>query len=329
LYNQLQGQALFYRSYAFYNLVQVFAMPYNPQTAGSDLGIPLRLTADITLRSTRATVQACYDQITNDLRTAVTLLPVKTLSPTAPSQIAAYAMLARVYLGMADYTNALQFANSCLAGNPVLTDYNTLNSPTSISISSTLVPEDIYHSAMYYYDALVIRRETVVDTALYRSYADNDLRKSKFFIILDNLPQYPRFVGSYDFFGDKYDGLATDEVYLIQAECLARSGDAAGAMLSLNTLLKARWLTGTFVPYTAASAEDALSQVLTERRKELVFRGLRWTDLRRLNLEDRFKTTLTRQIDSTTYTLPPNDKRYALPIPQSEISISGLTQNQR
>jgi hypothetical protein len=129
--------------------------------------------------------------------------------------------------------------------------------------------------------------------------------------------------------GQKYDGLAVDEIYLIKAECRARAGDRDGAMDVLNTLLKARWKTGTFVAYTAANADEALLIVLKERKKELLLRGLGWTDLRRLNREPKFAVTLQRKAGGVTYTLPPNDPRYAFPIPDIEIKLGGLAQNQR
>ena len=100
-------------------------------------------------------------------------------------------------------------------------------------------------------------------------------------------------------------------------------------MNDLNALLKKRYLTGTYIDRTASSANDALVQILTERKKELAFRGLRWMDLRRLNREPQFATTLTRVINGQTYTLQPNSIRYALPIPDDEIALSGLQQNPR
>jgi len=68
---------------------------------------------------------------------------------------------------------------------------------------------------------------------------------------------------------------------------------------------------------------------LKERRKELLFRGLRWTDLRRLNLDPRFAVTLARNVSGQIYSLPPEDPRYAWPIPDDEIQASGIPQNPR
>jgi hypothetical protein len=86
-------------------------------------------------------------------------------------------------------------------------------------------------------------------------------------------------------------------------------------MTDLNRLLQTRWRIGTFTPLTSTDAGDALQQILHERRKELLFRGIRWTDLRRLDKDPQTATTLTRIVNGITYTLPPNDPRWVLPIP--------------
>jgi hypothetical protein len=98
----------------------------------------------------------------------------------------------------------------------------------------------------------------------------------------------------------------------------------------LNYLLSKRYRTvPVFTPLTAATAEEALQIVLRERRKELVGRGLRWYDLRRLNKDPRFAQTLTRVVNGQTYILPPNDPRYTHLIPFEVIALTGMQQNQR
>ena len=99
-------------------------------------------------------------------------------------------------------------------------------------------------------------------------------------------------------------------------------------MTDLNNLLFQRWKTGTFVPRSASSSSDALNQVLTERRKELIFRGTRWSDLRRLNKEG-YNITLQRTIQGQTFTLAPNSPLYVLPIPPDVIAQTGIAQNPR
>lgn len=324
-YNQIKGSALFFRSQAFYNLVQTFALPFDPQTSKTDPGIPLRLSPDLNIKSVRANVQACYDQILGDLQTALPLLPNTVTISTQPTVTAANALLARINLATGNYPQAFRYADAALALNHTLTDYNSL-SPGYSSISNRFLTEDIFHATMENSDLVSVNYLSIADSSIYQSYGADDLRKSVFFILNNGLPY---FRGTYDPYGYAYSGLATDEMYLIRAECNARLGKTAAAMSDLNALLITRWKTGTYVPYTAASADDALVQVLKERKKELICRGLRWTDLRRLNKESRFAISLTRNINGQVYTLPPNDLRYALPIPDIEIQLSGIPQNNR
>jgi hypothetical protein len=64
-----------------------------------------------------------------------------------------------------------------------------------------------------------------------------------------------------------------DELYLIAAESYARTNDIAHAMDMLNSLLITRWKTGTFVPFSASTKEEALQIIKEERRKELFQRN--------------------------------------------------------
>ncbi|MBX2954429.1 MAG: RagB/SusD family nutrient uptake outer membrane protein, partial [Leadbetterella sp.] len=89
-----------------------------------------------------------------------------------------------------------------------------------------------------------------------------------------------------------------------------------------------RWKKNTYVPYEFTEKDSALNIILTERRKELVFRGLRWPDLKRLN-RDGANITLTRKVDGEMHTLPPNDPRYAIAIPEEVIELSDILPNPR
>lgn len=322
---QIRGRALFFRAMAFYNLVQTFAMPYDPASAGKDPGIPLRLSSDLNQKSTRASIQQCYDRIKLDLQTALPLLPVKSTFYTLPSQPAANGLLARVSLATFEYDNAFRYADASLKQFSTLTDYNTLD-PSPYGISSSPLSEDFFHTTLQGYDLLIMNYEGIANSTLYGSYDSNDLRKSSCFVENDGLPY---FSGSYDQRYANYGGMATDEMFLIKAECSARAGKTSAALKDLNDLLVKRWKTGTFKPYEADTPDAALHLILSERRKELLYRGLRWTDLRRLNKDPRFAVTLERTYKGTTYSLPPNDPRYAMPIPDNEIKNSRIQQNPR
>ncbi len=172
-----------------------------------------------------------------------------------------------------------------------------------------------------------------VDPVLIGLYETNDLRLSIFFgkNALNNLNVKRGYIGAGIY---TFTGLATDEVMLIKAECLARKGNFNSAMDVLNQLLVKRYKIdpitkkSTYVDQTAVSIDDALNKVLIERRKELVWRGLRWHDLKRLNKEGA-NITLKRNVGGTEYLLPPNSPLYIFPIPDDEIALSGIKQNIR
>lgn len=321
-WNNAEGSAFFYRAFAFYQLAQIFAPVYDSSSAGTDWGIPLRRSADVSEKITRATVQQTYDRITGDLANALPLLPdVPASYPTRPSRAACYGLLARVYLSADDYTKALAYSDSCLQIRHALMNYDTV-------MPAGLFPfyrwnSEIIFSAEYYPAGPSANTLSYTDSTLLASYQPGDLRKGLFF-------QYGYFLGRYDEEGYCFCGLATDEMYLTRAECYARTGNTAAAMNDLNTLLQARWAAGSFIALTATDGQDALRQILMERRKELLFRGLRWTDLRRLNRDPGTAVTLTRTVNGQVYTLPPNDKRYVYPIPDNVLSFNpGMPQNPR
>lgn len=341
--NTLKGSALFFRSYAYWQVAQLYTKPYKTGTASQDPGIPLRNSSDITEVSNRGNLQQTYDRIIQDLQEALSLLPNTSSVPTRPNKAVVYAMLARVYLAKEDYTNALTAANSTLHLNNQLIDYNTLDPNAFIVFEPRFNKEVIFHSIMASQPMLQPGGDydcvARIDSNLIKSYAFNDLRRQIFFKPnLDPNTGNPdgtfRFVGNYEpayYTADFFNGLAVDEIYLIRAECYARANKPNEAMADLNTLLINRWNnnggTLSYQNMIANSGDDALVKILNERRKELVMRGLRWVDLRRLNKDPRFTKTLSRKINGTNYELPPNDSRYTLLIPQEVITNSGIPQN--
>ncbi|MBO9634125.1 MAG: RagB/SusD family nutrient uptake outer membrane protein [Chitinophagaceae bacterium] len=322
VYDRIKGCALFYRSRQFLNIALDFCKPYDVSTARSDLGVPLKLTADIEEKITRSNLEDSYQRIITDLETASKLLPVEQPLRTQIARGGAYAMLARAYLFMERYQDAQRAADSSLKNHPYVEDYN----PVYNTGNASLVLES---KEMHLRISVMVRSSSSpsigrIADELYDLYENNDLRKSLFFRKeTDN---------KYTFYGlytrQQFSGTTTAEVLLILAEAKARLGDKDGALDALNSLLSKRYISQSFVPLTAQDATEALDRILIERRKELVARALRWQDLKRLNRDPRYAKTLTRTIGSETYTLPPNDPRYVLPIPQFVINYNGITQNQ-
>lgn len=330
--SKIKGWALFSRAYAFYNLASTFAKAYDPSSAGTDLGIPLKLTSGVTELVPRSSVQQTYDHIIKDVFDASELLQQNIIADkrNRPSKVAAYALLARVYLSMRKYDQAELFADKAMKLYPTLIDYNTLVAKPTGSSFTVNSPETIFFSQQYNtdYGQTTFSSGALygVDTALIALYTSTDIRKKVYFRINPN--------GNYAMKGinnsiaNPFTGLATDEMYLIKAECLARRSQKDDALKTLNTLLITRFQAGSFVPITANSSNDALDSILLERRKELIWRCLRWTDLKRLNLEGR-NIVLTRNLGGKIYKLNPNSPRYVMPIPDDEVTLSGIQQNIR
>ena len=326
--NNVIGSALFYRAFAWLKQSWIYCQTYDESSAKTDLGIVIRKISDINMPSKRSDLETVYSQIIGDLKQAIELLPNTQLHVLRPTKAAAYALLARTYLSMRKYEQTLQNAEKCLAIKSDLIDYNTINTTNTAPFQS-YNPEVIFHAEISSYSYFNIQATYgTVDSTLYTSYNQNDLRKSVFFAPTG---KYNYFKGTYLSralgSGSTFTGLATDEVYLMKAECLARKGNADEAMATLNILMKKRWKsTVPFPAVVASSSADALAIVLRERRKELLFRGLRWMDIKRLNKEG-YQISLRRILAGTPYTLEPNSIKFALPIPMDIIQLTGIPQN--
>lgn len=327
LYDQIKGAALFHRSFAFFEVAQLYCKPWS-ETAATDPGIVLRQTAAIQAPSERATVQQTYDKLVADLNTAIELLPGTREAFTRPGKATAHALLARVYLSMRAYEKAGIHARESLKINDALLDYNSLL-PAGSPAMPPANPEINFFNRVQGQVRLMNPPRAKIDTVLLNMYQPGDLRKELYFRKNDD-DSYS-FAGSYaslywEAIG--FDGLATDEMYLVSAESYARAGNIPDALADLNALLEKRYQTGMFTPVATNDAGQALQIILAERRKELVFRGQRWSDLRRLNLEGT-NITLKRRIDGADYLLPPGDLRWVMLIPLEIITMSNIPQNPR
>lgn len=336
--NYLKGWALFARAYAFYDLIRNFCKAYDPLTADTDLGIPLRLSANIDYLAPRASLQQSINQILADLNECESLLPSErpATNLNRPSKIALYAFLARINLDMRNYSQAQHYANLSLSLYSTLIDYKTVSKTATIPFT-TVNDELIYYSTSVVSYAEFLSSSNIffgrVRPDVLQLYSANDLRLSIYFARLADNSYYKKrgYNGSSNY---AFTGLATDELYLIKAECLARTGKTQEALDVLNSLLIKRWDASAtnpalqFQAVSAISADDALKKILLERRKELIWRALRWQDLKRLNKEGA-SIVLNRMVAGTNYSLPPNDPRYVFPIPEDEISLSGIEQNIR
>lgn len=319
-WDNVLGQAYYYRAKSFLQLVGSYALAYDEQQDSP--GIPLRLGTDFNQRSVRSTVKQSYQQVVDDLKQSIRLLPVTPVHVLRPGRPAAHALLARAFLMMRKYGEAGLHADSCLQLKSNLIDYNTLN--LSLTNPFTLFHAETLHYTRFQNPASLSNVRAKISLDIINSYADGDLRKQAFYRV-SNGTYVQR--GSYSGETIPFGGLALDEVYLIRAECNARANRLTEAMDDLNKLIRTRWdKNKAYIAYVAATKEQALELILGERRKELVLRGLRWSDIKRLNKEG-YQISLTRTINGITYQLTANSPRFANPIPERIIEISGMEQN--
>lgn len=326
--NIIRGEALFIRAYAYLALAQLYCNTYDETTSSHDLGLPLRVVSDFNTVYARSSVQETYDLIVSDFKTATAALPESVALPTRPSKAAAYGALARTYLIMGRYDDAKDAAERTLAIKNDLLDYNDLD--TSSNFPFGVFHDEVIYNAYTTQGLLLAASRALIPEDLYASYDDKDRRKELFFKKSANgdivfKGNYGGRVASY------FSGICTDELYLISAECEARVGDVDKASLVLNTLLEKRWQRNEYVPILQNDRNTLLEIVLLERRKQLLKRGLRWSDLRRLNKDSRFAKILTREVDFDgnieKYELHPNAVQYTYPIPLAVIEQQAYEQN--
>ena len=197
------------------------------------------------------------------------------------------------------------------------------------SILSNDIPSEVtFHAIKGNFSSLFSTNRSRVDTTLYKLYADNDLRKNIFY--KTNIAGINGFYA--DYAGNNsvavFSGIARDEIYLILAESLIRNKRVDDGISVLNKLLKNRIKNNTFKPISETNESKASDVILEERGKELAFRaGLRWIDLKRLNLHSKRAIKLKRKIGNSIIELEPNSARYTFKIPDQVIVLSGIAQN--
>lgn len=323
-----RGSALFHRANAYYGLAQLYCVPYDSASSTMDLGLPLRIEADPSLKVQRSSVQETYGLIISDLIAAEPLLPASPSLPATPSKQAVFALLTRLYMQMGNYSEARSYAEKCLQLNDTLLDYNELD----VSASNPFPPDGIGNPEVIFLNTAPVlgiysSSRLNVDTTLLNSYEPYDLRAAVFFRENNSrITIKGTYKGSSTFM---FTGYALDEVYLNLAECTARLGDGQGALRLLNHLLAHRVQEDHYTPLDLESQAEILEYILWERKKELVFRGIRWEDLRRLNGGGQRGEEISRTVKGQEITLRPDDPRWTWPLPLEAVNNGNYQQNPR
>lgn len=345
--DELKGEAYAVRALLYFELVRNFAHPYT--VAPNDPGVPLVTAFNPEALPARSTVKEVYGQIISDLQKAFSLIhlnPGESLTLTATeatrlmtseyfSKYAARGLLAKVYLTMGDWENARAAAQDVVdnSGFSLVSAANYVGywanpSPrtdrvetlfeVSSDAASNLSSDQL---SAFYEQPPTGYGDLWVTNELYNQYSANDVRRQ---VILTG-----RFSGETIYVNNKYSNTANPsdkddikvlryaDVLLILAEASAHLNNEGNARLYLNWVAQNR--DPSFSGYRSTGAQ-LLTDIISERRKELAFEGDRYWDLLRLNLP--ITNHLKTQSPYLPFPIAVDNPKRIFPIPQAEIDVN-------
>ena len=323
--NSVEGQALFLRASMYFELVKLYAKPFNDGNPATNLGVPLVLTATkAPIKESdyvaRATVKAVYDQVVADLVKAESLMP--SSNTKFATKWAAAAQLSRVYLMQGDFTAAAAAANRVIAGSgKTITPEFRNNWFTYINFGGVTPNEYVFfikvtnqdgaNSFNTYYGAPLGafpgsagRRDMRIQNTHLNIYETGDIRRA-FFTGTSSASRYT--LKHLDRFGD-VPVIRLAEMYLTRAEANFRQGTTVGAtpLADVNLIRRRAGLPDLTTVDLAA--------ILKERASELAFEGNNLFESQRLK----------KSIATTAW----NSPTLIMPIPQREMDVNKkLVQN--
>ncbi len=324
------------RSLCYFVLANYYADTYDAATAGEKLSVPLITSANINAPSQQVTIQAIYDFIIQGVQEVIDGgLPEQSMTVLHPNLGAAYALLARVYLQMQNYSEALSYANLALGQNDQLYDWNayydehrsTIENPEDYTGLPT--PTDYSYVENYYFrcgngSPNYTTNELNIPVERAERFEEGDARfLSRWKLYSQNQDTYYRGVGNGYF---NWGGLTTTEVYLIKAECqarLAQGGDFTEAMNTLNAVRQTRIRPEVYQPLTASTLTEAIELIRRTKDNELIFSIVPFADARRFNQEGTYARTMTKTYEGETYTLRPDSHLWTMPFPAGAINNPG------
>lgn len=347
----IRGQALAYRGWAHFQLVQLWGKRYDATAKpNSQPGVPLLLTNNLNGQP-RATVEEIYTQVNKDLDTAIVLLNGYVRSGSAAKSNfdvnVVKGIKARVALAQQDWETAATYAVAARTGYPLMTNAEYLTGFNNIAnqewIWGTRQIDD--HNTFFYsyfayissnFNSTVIRTQPrAINATLWEQIPATDIRKQMWdktgaSVVIP--PGGARVAYQNKKFLAKSDALSTGDVpyirsaemYLIEAEARARQGQTAAAQDALFTLAKNRNASYT---KSTSTGQALLDEISFNRRIELWGEGFRFTDLKRLNLpmsRSGISNHLLALIQVVT--IPAGDKQWEWLFPQDELNANTAIQ---
>jgi len=311
--DQLKGEAYLIRAYCHFELLNLYAKPYNKATALTDRGIVLSLKMDLEQNYKPATIEEVYAQVLSDIAEGQKFLNTTTYEAGKNYRFtkrAAWALAARVYEFKEEWASSLASAQQALTLNNSLEDLNT----TGALVPNSYLSKESVMNMEKVNNALVNNTTYITEHLLNIYDRTNDLRFALYF---------SKSGGDYVSLKGNADALKISfrngELYLIQAEAALQSGNSTLALQSLLDL-KAKRLKPAFfatekIRISALAPAALSSEILSERERELALEGHRWYDLRRYG-----QPAIVHSLGGEDFTLQKNDPRYTLRFPKSALA---------
>jgi hypothetical protein len=202
---EILGQAYTYRAYAYLSLVQHYAKGYLIGNPATDPGVPILFESEAPFTSApRSTVQEVYDQMMDDINTAIDYFDGATQRPNSvagKSQLnvdVAQGLKARIALNSGQWRMAADAAKLARADYPLmdedtwLSGFNTNALPEVIWGSNVIDQETTFFRSYFYlmcntFNGSQNRSNTkIADRRLIDATPDTDYRKKAFLIDAPN-----------------------------------------------------------------------------------------------------------------------------------------------
>ncbi len=351
-YDQFRSEALALRAICYFDLLQLYAKPYN-QGSGANPGVPLRLIAQKSAEGNdlaRSTVTEVYTQILKDLNDAEPLAisdyDDDLLNTTRVHKNTIIAMKTRVYLNMQDWAKVVSESAKIVSAtepftapsgvafalNPSFTSifetpYTSKESIFSMPMTTTDGPGTQNGLPHYYsYSSSESYYLNLTPGSVYATMDATDVRKTSLYLSDGNyfLTKFPDFTTLTNY----CPVMRYAEVLLNRAEALVRAGGAVTqeAIDLLNAVRIRSFATGAYTPASFAAATDFYTAILLERDMEFLGEGIRTMDLMRLSLPFPPKDGGGMGVIPE---IPSSSVGYIWPIPANELSLNKLmTPNQ-
>lgn len=339
----IKAQALTYRAWSYFSLVQLYGKRYVAGQANSDLGVSLILEPT-TEAAPRNTVAEVYAQVDSDINEAISLFTSSNYTRPNKSNFnvnVAKGIKARVALTKQDWATAAQMAREARSGYPLMsraeyvTGFNNYGNGEWLWASRIITAETNFFYSFFAYMSMNFNSTAIratpktIFSVLYDKISDTDIRKTLFDPTgtAINVPttayakvpyQHKKFlvVDPANSVGD-IPYMRAAELYLIEAEALAAQNRDSDAATVLHEMVVTR--DPAYVKSTNTGAA-LLEEIRVQRRIELWGEGFRFYDLKRTDSKlDRRGGNHNAGFTSGLMEVEPGDKRWQLPIPQAEI----------